>query len=152
VYRRDYVLRVIEQFSRALAVLLKKITGRQLSSAEARAQITEIASQSGLDLDVARSLDSTTLLMWLAPRGDIDAGKFWLMAELLFLAGMQAREEDLADLARTDLQRARLILSRLAVDCRRFYADAHRRSLRGRGWSLREQRETSTPAESSSPL
>lgn len=118
MYRRDYILRLIEQFGRALAVLLNRITGRQLASAEVHAQIAEIASQSGLQLDVARSLDPAMLLMWLAPRGEVDAGKFWLMAELLFLEGMQAREEGLADRARADLERARVILARLAADWR----------------------------------
>jgi hypothetical protein len=118
MYRRDYILRLIEQFSRVLAVLLNKITGRQMSPAEVHAQVAEIAVQSGLQLDVARSLDPTMLLMWLAPRGEIDPGKFWLMAELLFLEGMQAHEEGLADRARADLQRARVILSRLEADWR----------------------------------
>ncbi len=118
MYRRDYILRLIEQFSRVLAVLLNKITGRQLSPAELHAQVAEIAGQTGLQLDVARSLDGAMLLMWLAPRGEIDPGRFWLMAELLFLEGMQAHEEGLADRARADLQRARIILSRLDADWR----------------------------------
>jgi hypothetical protein len=118
MFRQDYILRLIEQFSRALATLFSKITGRQLSPAEVHEQIAAIASQGGLQLDVARSLDPVMLLMWLAPRGEIDAGKFWLMAELLFLEGMQAREEGLADRARDDLQRARIILSQLATDWR----------------------------------
>jgi hypothetical protein len=58
------------------------------------------------------------LLMWLAPRGEVDAGKFWLMAELLFLEGMQSREEGLADRAQADLQRVRVILARLPADWR----------------------------------
>lgn len=118
MYRRDYILRLIEQFSRVLAVLLNKITGRQLTPAEVHAQVAEIASQSGLQLDVARSLDSTMLLMWLAPRGEVDSGKFWLMAELLFLEGMQAHEEGLEDRSRADLLKARVILSQLDADWR----------------------------------
>jgi hypothetical protein len=118
MFRQDYILRLVEQFGRVLATLPSKIKGRQLSPTEVHAQIAAIASQGGLQLDVARSLDPVMLLMWLAPRGEIDSGKFWLMAELLFLEGMQAREEGLADRARGDLQRARVILSRLAADWR----------------------------------
>jgi hypothetical protein len=118
MFRQDYILRLVEQFGRVLATLLSKIKGRQLSPTEVHAQIAAIASQGGLQLDVARSLDPVMLLMWLAPRGEIDPGKFWLMAELLFLEGMQAREEGLADRARDDLQRARIILSQLATDWR----------------------------------
>ena len=100
--------------------MLHKITGRELSPAEVHAQIAAVASQSGLQLDVARSLDPAMLLMWLAPRGDadIDPGKFWLMAELLFLEGMHARAEGHVEAARADLDRARLILSKLPPDWR----------------------------------
>jgi hypothetical protein len=120
MYRQDYIIRLIEQFGRALAALLGKITGRQLSPAEIHAEIATVASQSGLQLEVARTLDPVMLLMWLAPRGeaDIDPGKFWLMAELLFLEGMQAREEGRHAAARADLERARLILSKLEADWR----------------------------------
>jgi hypothetical protein len=120
MYRQDYIIRLIEQFGRALAALLGKITGRQLTPTEIRAQIATVASQSGLQLDVARRLDPMMLLMWLAPRGDtdIDPGKFWLMAELLFLEGMQAREEGDHVRARADLERAHLILSKLDPDWR----------------------------------
>ena len=113
MYRQDYILRLIEQVGRALTALRNRITGRQLSPAEIHAQISEVASQGGLQLDVARSLDPGMLLMWLAPRGEIDPGKFWLMAELLLLEGLQAREEGDESRARADLERAQLILSKL---------------------------------------
>lgn len=120
MYRQDYIIRIIEQFGRALTSLVNKVAGRQLSPAEVHAQIGAVASQSGLQLDVARALDPVMLLMWLAPRGDadIDPGKFWLMAELLFLEGLQAREEGNDLRARADLERAHLILSKLDPDWR----------------------------------
>jgi hypothetical protein len=118
MFRQDYILRLIEQFGRALAALLAKIIGRQLSPAEVHAQIAVVAAQSGLSLDVARGLDPAMLLMWLAPRGDIDPGKFWLMAELLYLEGVQAREEGDDVRARADLERARVLLLKLEPDWR----------------------------------
>ncbi len=120
MYRQDYIIRLIEQFGRALAALRNGILGRQLSPSEAHAQVRAVASQSGLQLDVARTLDPVMLLMWLAPRGDadIDPGKFWLMAELLFLEGLQAHQDGRDAAARADLERARLILSKLEPDWR----------------------------------
>jgi hypothetical protein len=118
MFRQDYISRLIEQFGRTLVTLRNLITGRQASPAEIHEQIASVASQCGLGLDIARSLDSAMLVMWLAPRGDIDAGKFWLLAELLFLEGLQAREEGRMDLARADLERARLLLGKLAPDWR----------------------------------
>jgi hypothetical protein len=77
-----------------------------------------VASQGGLALDVARSLDPAMLVMWLAPRGEIDPGKFWLLAELLFLEGLQAHEEGDVTRARADLERARLLLGKIDADWR----------------------------------
>ena len=113
MYRQDFIIRVIEQFGRTLADLLAHITGRQLSPAEVHAHIAAVADQGGLQLAVARTLDPAMLLMWLAPRGDIDPGKFWLMGELLLLEGAQACQEGRADAARGDLERARLILTQI---------------------------------------
>jgi hypothetical protein len=113
MYRQDYILRLIEQFGRALAALRAMITGRELPPTEVHAQIAAVASQSGLHLDVARSLDSAMLLMWLAPRGEIDPGKFWLLAELLFLEGLQAHEAGDGGRARADFERAQLLLQKL---------------------------------------
>lgn len=120
MYRQDYIIRLIEQFGRALAALRNRIAGRQLSSAEVHAQISAVADQSGLQLHIARTLDPVMLLMWLAPRGDtdIDPGKFWLMAELLCLEGLQAASEGDTLRARADLDRAHVVLSKLEPDWR----------------------------------
>ncbi len=118
MYRQDYIIRLIEQFGRTLAALLARLSGRQLSPAEVHAQVATVASQSGLQLDVARTLDSSMLLMWLAPRGEIDPGKFWLLAELLLIEGAQAHEEGRPEAARADLERARWILSHVDADWR----------------------------------
>jgi hypothetical protein len=113
MFREDYINRLIEQFGHALVALRNLITGRQASPAEIHAQIASVASQGGLALDVARSLDPAMLVMWLAPRGEIDPGKFWLLAELLFLEGLQAHEEGDVTRARADLDRARLLLGKI---------------------------------------
>lgn len=106
-------MRLVEQFARVLAALLNKIRGRQVSSEVARSEIAAIARQCGLDLDVARGLDSTMLLMWLAPRGEIDPGRFWLMGELLLIEGMRSHEEGTRDRGRADLQRALTVFSQI---------------------------------------
>ncbi len=116
--RQDYVLRLIEQFARSLSGLLKRILGRQVEAAEVRAELTSIGTQAGLDLEVAQGLDEAMLLMWLAPFGEIDPGRFWLMAELLFLDGLQAREDGEMARARGDFERARAILARVDTEWR----------------------------------
>jgi hypothetical protein len=58
------------------------------------------------------------LLMWLSATGEIDEPKFWLLAELLYLEGMTAREAASSDRGRADLARARAIYARLPADWR----------------------------------
>lgn len=116
MYRHDYILRIIERFGRALAALRDRIIGRSTEAVTA-AEISEIAQAAGLDLRVARTLDPTMLLMWLAPSGEPDPGRLWLMAELLYLEGLRARDAD-ASTWRADLERSLVILDSLPAEWR----------------------------------
>lgn len=112
MYRQDYILRLIEQFGKALILLRNRILRRERERHAVHAEVGEMARQAGLDLDVARSLDVPSLLMWLAPAGNVDQARLWLMAELLYLEGLAALESDPAA-ARADFSRALAILQRL---------------------------------------
>lgn len=116
MYRRDYLIRLIERFGRMLLALRNRILRREVQPEELRAQLQEIAEQAGLDVDLARNLDPRMLLMWLAPTGEIDPPRFWLLAELLYLTGMHARETRSGDGGRADLERARALLGVLPAD------------------------------------
>jgi hypothetical protein len=118
LFRRDYILRLIEQFARVLIALRNRILNREISSEEARAEIEEICRDAGADLDIARQLDPGMLVMWLAPRGEIDEGKFWLLAELLFLTALDSRESGKGDRGRADFLRALALLRKLPPDWR----------------------------------
>jgi len=117
MYQRDYILRLIEQFGRVLIALRNRILRREADPAEVLAQIHEVAQQAGLDLEIARKLDPNSLLMWLAPTGEIDPPRLWLMAELLYLGGLHARSSS-EDGGRGDLDRALAIYSRLPPEWR----------------------------------
>ena len=110
MYRHDYILRLIERFGAALITLRDKILRRQRDEVAVRAEIGEVARQAGLDLDVARSLDPQQLLIWLAPTGQPDPAKLWLMAELLYLEGLRAHTSG-APGWQADFERAFAILS-----------------------------------------
>jgi hypothetical protein len=116
MYTRDYVLRLIERFGRALIALRDRILRREVTTEELRAQLREVAEGAGLDLELARSLDPRMLLMWLAPTGEIDPPRFWLLAELLSLEGAHARASATGDLGRADFGRAHALFSRLPAD------------------------------------
>jgi len=112
MYRHDFILRLIERFGTALRSLRDRILRREREDLSARAEIVEIAQQAGLDLAVARTLTPDLLLMWLAPTGEVDAAKFWLMAELLYLDGLDARASG-GEGWRAGLERASTLLTRL---------------------------------------
>ena len=118
MYKRDYILRLIERFARGLIVLRNRIFNREITDEDLRRDIYEIAREAGLDLTLARQLDPQMLLMWLSPTGEIDEPKFWLFAELLYLEGMNAREAGTGDGGRADLARAAAIYERLPADWR----------------------------------
>ena len=113
MYRRDYILRLIEQLGRQLIAIRNRLLKRGLDAEEARAEIHEVARSSGLDLDVARQLDPATLLMWLAPGDDVDEPKLWLMGELLYLEGVHTHASGNGDRGRGDLSRALAVFVRL---------------------------------------
>jgi hypothetical protein len=117
MYRHDYIIRLIERFGAALRTLRDVILRRQRDEQGVHAEVGEIARQAGLDLDVARTLDPEMLLMWLAPGGEPDPAKLWLMAELLYLEGLQARAAGSAGW-KGDLSRAMGLLERLEPDWR----------------------------------
>jgi hypothetical protein len=116
VYRRDYILRLIERFGRMLIAIRNRILRREIDTADVVAELRDIAQQAGLDLALARQLDPATLAFWLAPTDDVDEPKLWLMAELLYLEGLQARSA--GGEWRSDFARALTIFGRLPADWR----------------------------------
>jgi hypothetical protein len=112
VYRHDYILKLIERFGAALISLRDKILRRSRDEVGIRAEIHEIAQHAGLDIAVARSLEPASLLMWLAPTGQPDPAKLWLMAELLYLEGLDGKGSGSSQW-RGDLERALAILATL---------------------------------------
>ena len=116
MYRDDYVLRLIERLGAALIALRNRIL-RRARQETAIAEIHEIARQAGLDLAVARTLAPEMLLMWLAPTGDPDPARLWLMAELLYLAGLEGRASGGTEW-HADLKRALIVLTRVPSEWR----------------------------------
>lgn len=115
MYRYDYILRLIEQLSRALIALRNHILNREVASTEVRAELEAMARQAGIDLAVARRLDSAMLLSWLVPAGDADEAKLWLAGELLYLDALDQRQSDV-ERYQVALQKALAVFSRLPAD------------------------------------
>jgi hypothetical protein len=109
LYQRDYVLRLIEQLAQVLIVLRNRILGHESEPSQLHEEIRSIASRVGLDLQVVRAVDPTVLRLLMSRAGTLDPGRCWLMAELLFLEALQAREAGDAAQATRDLDRALLL-------------------------------------------
>jgi len=117
MYRRDYILRLIERFGRMLIALRNVILKREAHPAHVQAQIGDLADQAGLDLNIARRLDPASLVLWLAPTNDFDVPRLWLMAELLYLHGLEGSA--IAEgTARGDFERALALFAHLPPEWR----------------------------------
>lgn len=87
--QRDYILRMIEQLGAALAELRRRILGGARASA-VRDDLARTADQAGLDIDLLRNFDLATLDFFARPTGEVEPARCWLMAELLYLDGLEA--------------------------------------------------------------
>ena len=72
-----------------------------------RDALARTASQAGFDMELLRGFDLATLLLLVAPAGDVDPTRCWLMAEILYLDGLEADVSG-AD-ARDSLTKARAL-------------------------------------------
>ncbi len=112
--RRDYILRMIEQMGGALIALRNKILGRAGTPARIEADLTALAGRGGLDMELLRGLSGDTLHMLVSPSGEVEPGRCWLIAELLYLDGLEAALEERVDDARSSLEKARTLYTLVA--------------------------------------
>ena len=53
-------------------------------------ELDGVAEQAGIDLGVLRGFDVRTLVMLSSPAGEVEPARCWLMAEVLYLDGLEA--------------------------------------------------------------
>lgn len=112
--QRDYILRLIEELGAVLIELRRRILGRALESERAEAELGAIADKAGIDIVILRSLSIESLHLFAAPSGEVDPTRCWLMAEILYLDGLQATIEGHTAHASTSLEKARVLYSLIA--------------------------------------
>ncbi len=95
IQNRDYLLRLIEQLGAALGRLTGQLRGDSADDLtdDLDAELNEIALKAGLDLDLASRLSTESLSILIAPGDDVDPTRCWLLAELLYLRGLQHERE-----------------------------------------------------------
>jgi hypothetical protein len=111
--QRDYILRLIEQMGAALSALRNRILGRKDDAATIQGEIAGLSGRAGYDLDVLRGFSADTLHMLVAPTGEVEPARCWMMAEILYLDGLQADVEERSAHARDSLEKARVLFTLL---------------------------------------
>ena len=111
--RRDYIMRLIEQVGQALIALRRRILAREATASETRRELRAAARGGGLDFDLARAMTSETLLLMVAPGGEVDPGRCWLLAEMFYLEGVEAELAGRVGEAHDSLQRAAFLFGML---------------------------------------
>ncbi len=114
--QRDYILRMIEQMGMILIRLREIILGRTVASAEVRKELAAVLTGVGLDLSLVTLADTATLEQMVAPTGELEPGRGWLVAETLYLDGLESALEDRPEAARLSFDKALRLYSLLAPD------------------------------------
>ncbi len=104
--QRDYILRMIEELGAALIALRKVIFKGSVSAAKVEGTLRRAASGAGMDLDLARAASVESLPAMMAPTGEVDPMRCWLLAEVLMTDGINQLHEGEHDRARSSLARA----------------------------------------------
>ena len=103
---RDYILRIIEQMGQVLIALRNAIVGRVGSAEEREDQLHSVAARVGFDLSLARAASPETILMLIAPLGEVDSARCWMVAEVLFLDALQSETEGRMEEALASFEKA----------------------------------------------
>lgn len=108
MHQRDYILRIIEQFGAVLAEIRRLILGRGDPGSVRRA-LAGVAEQTGMDVELLRVLTLETLHLSVAPTGEVEPARCWLMAEILYLDGLHATLTEQDEIGRASLLKARAL-------------------------------------------
>lgn len=111
--QKDYILRQIEILGAALIAIRKMICGGPEERDSVENRLQEVSQQGGLALDLARAASPDTLRMFVAPTGEIEPGRCWLLAETLYLDGLHAWTSQDRDRALDSLAKARVLFNLL---------------------------------------
>ena len=111
--QKDYLLRQIEMLGQLLIAIRKLILGGEADGAAVESRLKEVAERSGMDLELARAAAPDTLRMLIAPTGEVEPGRCWILAETLYLDGIRARLTEDPERANDSLRKARMLFSLL---------------------------------------
>jgi hypothetical protein len=107
VQQRDYILRLIEMAGAVLREALRRVLGGAASEDEVHEAIGLAGARVGIDARIALLATPETLEMMVAPTGEVDLTRCWVLAESLFVAGAHAEAAGDPALGRQYFEKAR---------------------------------------------
>jgi len=113
VAQKDYLLRLIEMAGAVLREALRRILGGSASEEDVEGAIAEAGARVGIDARLALLATGETLELMIAPAGEVDVTRCWVLAESLYVAGVHAELSEAREHAATCLQKARRLYSLL---------------------------------------
>ena len=106
--RSDYIVRQIEMLGIFFAAIRRRILTGSIDGASIRQDLAQAASDSGFDFELLVGLNKEALFMAVAPAGEVDSLRCWMVAEILYLHGLQTAREENPDAAIDSLTKARV--------------------------------------------
>jgi hypothetical protein len=97
---------MIEQIGIILKALREMILNGSAGVGQVRAELQKVFQQIGFDIEVALMADTETLVRMIAPTGELEPGRAWLVAEAMYLDGLEAALEEQVPRARLSLEKA----------------------------------------------
>lgn len=114
--QQDYILRIIEQLGAALIQLRQAIMGKGVEDSEVEHVLRRSAAGVGMDLELARVASPHSLHAMIAPTGEVDPMRAWLMGETLLTDALHQRSRGRTGQAMEALARARVLFSLVGKD------------------------------------
>ena len=106
--RSDFILRMIERFGQMLIALRNRIL-RGDDPQVIEDELRTGSQQAGVDLELVRTFTLESLLMFVEKDGEVELDRAWLMAEVLYLDGLQATRLGHGEAAQGSLVKARAL-------------------------------------------
>ena len=112
--QRDYILRVIEELGAVLIALRRAILGGSARAADVEDTLRRASAGAGMDLDLARAASIDALPAMMAPTGEVDPARCWLLAEVLMTDGVSLLSSGDTELAHSSLAKAAALFTLVA--------------------------------------
>ena len=112
--QRDYILRLIEEMGAVLIALRNAILRGGATPGEVETTLRRAASAAGMELELARAVAVEALPSMVAPTGEVEPARCWVLAEALMTDGVNRLHLGQPELARSSLAKAAVLFKLVA--------------------------------------